>query len=66
MGDKYLALNLKQVRERNGYTRAELAKVSGVDRVTIYRAENALTDLKVSTVRALSDALDVRPGELLN
>ena len=57
--------NLRQIRENRVLSRKELARRSGVDESTIYRAERGQTKLRPSTVRKLARALDVPPGELI-
>ena len=58
--------NLRQIRENRVLSRKELARRSGVDESTIYRAERGQTKLRPSTVRKLARALDVPPSELIN
>ncbi len=56
--------NLRRIREAMALSRRELAKRSGVDESTIYRAEHGLTTLRPSTIQKLVSALEVSPFEL--
>ncbi|WP_083449843.1 helix-turn-helix domain-containing protein [Luteipulveratus mongoliensis] len=46
-------------------SQADLAAVSGIDRVRISRVERGLQDLGVVRVTALAAALDCVPGDLI-
>jgi transcriptional regulator with XRE-family HTH domain len=56
---------LKEVRERQLLTQAELAQRSGVAETTINRLENARHEARFSTVRKLAAALGVEPQVLM-
>ena len=56
---------LKATRERQFLTQADLAKRSGVSRVTINRIEQQLLEPRFSTIRKLARALKVEPAELV-
>ena len=56
---------LRTTRERQFLTQADLAKRSGVSRVTINRIEQQLLEPRFSTIRKLARALKVEPAELV-
>jgi transcriptional regulator with XRE-family HTH domain len=56
---------LRTVRERRAVTQAELAERARVNVTTISRAEQQAITPHASTVRALAQALDVTPAELM-
>lgn len=56
---------LKATRERQFLTQGDLAKRSGVSRVTINRIEHQLLEPRFSTIRKLARALKVEPAELV-
>lgn len=61
-----LGENLKSIREKKGYSKRYLAKISGVSRKTIEIIENKdSSNTKLSTIEALAKALDVPVKELL-
>lgn len=54
-----MKFNLKKVREEKGLSQTELAKISGVGRVTINRIENGeLQETTSGTLIKLAKALD--------
>jgi DNA-binding Xre family transcriptional regulator len=58
--------NLKLIRERKGYSKRYLAKISGISRKTIEFMENkTASNAKLSTIEALAKALDVSVNDLL-
>lgn len=58
--------NLKSIREKKGYSKRYLAKISGISRKTIEFIENkSANNAKLSTIEALAKALDVSVKELL-
>lgn len=57
--------NLSEIRKAKGLTQKELAKKSGVSRVTIANIERgAVTNLKISTMLSLANALGVTVEEI--
>ena len=57
--------NLSEVRKDKGLTREELAEKSGISRVTIANIERgAVTNLKISTMLSLANALDSTVEEI--
>ncbi len=56
---------LREERKRSRLTQEELARVSGVNRVTIARLEAGTTKAKPETTRKLARALKVKPEDLL-
>ena len=58
--------NLKSIREKKGYSKRYLAKISGISRKTIEFIENkSANNAKLSTIEALAKALDVSVKDLL-
>jgi len=55
---------LKELRERNLLTQAELGAAAGVSRDQVSRIERDEVDPRFSTIRKLARALDVNPSEL--
>ena len=55
---------LREERKRSRLTQEELARASGVNRVTIARLETSATRAKPETTRRLARALKVRPEDL--
>ncbi len=56
---------LREERKRSRLTQQELAKLSGVNRVTIARLETGASKAKLETTRRLARALKVRPEDLV-
>lgn len=58
-------IRIKERREALKMTQAELAEKSGLSRATISAIENnGLSDIKVSTLKALAEALRCKPHSL--
>ncbi|HEX5762019.1 MAG TPA: helix-turn-helix transcriptional regulator [Solirubrobacterales bacterium] len=57
---------LREARERLGLTQEEVAQRSGVHVTEISRMEAGKRDPKISTLRRLAEALEVKPGQLLD
>ncbi|HET6570921.1 MAG TPA: helix-turn-helix transcriptional regulator [Solirubrobacterales bacterium] len=57
---------LREARERLGLTQEEVARRSGVHVTEISRMEAGKRDPKISTLRRLANALEVKPGQLLD
>jgi transcriptional regulator with XRE-family HTH domain len=55
---------LKELRERNLLTQAELGAAAGVSRDQVSRIERDEVDPRFSTIRKLARALEVDPSEL--
>jgi len=55
---------LKELRERNLLTQAELGVAAGVSRDQVSRIERDEVDPRFSTIRKLARALNVDPTEL--
>jgi predicted transcriptional regulator len=56
---------LRKTREGQFLTQADLARRSGVSRVTINRIEQQLLEPRFSTIRKLARALKVEPAALV-
>jgi transcriptional regulator with XRE-family HTH domain len=59
------SLAVVRAREHKGWTQGELARASGLDRVTVANIERGASLGAISTLYRLSCALDVTPNELL-
>ncbi|HEU4600054.1 MAG TPA: helix-turn-helix transcriptional regulator [Solirubrobacterales bacterium] len=57
---------LRVARERLELTQEEVAQRSGVHVTEISRMEAGKRDPKISTLRRLAKALEVKPGQLLD
>jgi transcriptional regulator with XRE-family HTH domain len=58
---------LRHERELRALSRKDLADLSGVDEVTIYRLEQGRTlKARPSTVRKLASALNIEPAVLMS
>jgi transcriptional regulator with XRE-family HTH domain len=57
-------LNLRRLRLAHFLSQAELARRSSLHTLTISRLEAGRVKPSTRTVRALADALGIRPGEL--
>lgn len=58
--------HIKRIRQSKGLTLSELARRAGVSKSLISRVEAGAESLRVESVRAISDALEIPHGELLN
>lgn len=56
--------NLKRIREKRGYSQSTLAKMSGLSKKTIQRAENG-DNVSSETVKSIVAALDLKDGNAL-
>jgi transcriptional regulator with XRE-family HTH domain len=61
-----LGSNLRQARERLGLTQEQVAERSGVHATEVSRIEAGKRDPQVSTLRRLADAVEIKPGQLLD
>lgn len=57
--------NLQRIRRSAFLSQAELAKRSGVTKLTVSRIEHVGIRARLSTIRKLATALEVRPEELI-
>jgi transcriptional regulator with XRE-family HTH domain len=60
-----LGTNLRETRERLGLTQEQVAQRSGVHSTEVSRIEAGKRDPKVSTLERLAEAVEVKPGRLL-
>jgi transcriptional regulator with XRE-family HTH domain len=61
-----LGTNLREARERLGLTQEQVAERSGVHATEVSRIEAGKRDPQVSTLRRLAEAVEVKPGQLLD
>jgi transcriptional regulator with XRE-family HTH domain len=69
MNREYLqkfANNLKRMRKLKGLTQDDLGAVEGISRSTIGMVETAKTDITLSKIKIIAEALNVQPKELLD
>lgn len=57
--------DLKAIREAQGLTQDDIALVTGLNRVSIWRIEQGRQRLKSSTARMIADIYEVDLGELV-
>ena len=61
-----MSYNLKKIREAKGLTQSELAKKSGISRITINRIENgSQKDIMVGNLNKLAAALKCKVSDLI-
>lgn len=60
-----LAENVKRLRVEQGLSKISLSRMSGLSRPTIDRVEEGASDVMLSAVEQLADALCVEPTDLL-
>jgi transcriptional regulator with XRE-family HTH domain len=60
-----IALRLRELRDRKGWSQAELARRAGVHNSVVNRAERGETSLTLATLDKLAKALGVSPRSLL-
>ena len=65
MDQKNISLNLKRIREANGFTQADIADRAGISRVAYRNIENGSSIPKVSTLQNIAGAVDVKLQDLL-
>ena len=58
-------LRLRELRERQGWSQAELARRAGLHNSVVNRAERGESSLTLATLAKLARALRVPPRELL-
>ncbi len=61
----YLGKNLKELRTRAALTQAELAEKAGLTTAAVARIERDEAEPRMTTIRKLAGALDVKPVELV-
>lgn len=69
MNRQYLqkfAKNLKKIRKSKGITQDDLGAAEGISRSTIGMVETAKTDITLSKIKIIADALGVLPKDLLD
>lgn len=60
-----LKYNIKEIRKKKGISQWKLAEMSGIARATISKLENGKEiDVRISTLIALSRALNCAPSKL--
>lgn len=60
------ANNLKKIRKAKGMTQDDLGAIEGISRSTIGMVETAKTDITLSKIKIIADALKVSPKDLLD
>lgn len=65
MSEDIIKNNIKLFRKKRGLTQTELANILGISQVHLGRLENNSRSLDLELIGKLSEALDVKPYELL-
>ena len=60
-----LAINVKELRKKAGFTQEELAFKAGIDRTYASQIERAVANPSLGIICQIADALSCRPEELL-
>lgn len=60
------AKHLKELRAKNNLTQDDLASSEKISRSMISLLETARTDITLSKLKIIADALEIHPRELLN
>jgi transcriptional regulator with XRE-family HTH domain len=60
-----LAANVKRLRTERGLTQTQLARLIGVEKMTISLIENARSNLTLAVLENLAEQFDIPAGELL-
>lgn len=60
------AKNLKRMRKLKGLTQDDLGAAEGISRSTIGMVETAKTDITLSKIKIIAEAIGVHPKELLD
>lgn len=60
------ANNLKKLRKAKGFTQDDLGACDGISRSTIGMVETAKTDITLSKIKIIADAIGVLPKDLLD
>ena len=63
---KKFGLQLQRLRKEKNISQRELSYLSGIDHGKISRLENGKANLAVTTLMELAEALEIRPGKLLD
>ena len=63
---RVLARNVRRLREARGLSQGALAADAGIYQELVSRIENGAANPELDTLGKIADALDVRPGELLD
>lgn len=61
----YVGKNLKELRTLAALTQAELAEKAGLTTAAVARIERDEAEPRMTTIRKLAGALDVKPAELV-
>jgi transcriptional regulator with XRE-family HTH domain len=61
-----LGVNLRQARKKLDLSQEQVAERSGVHATEVSRIEAGKRDPRVSTVERLAQAVELRPGQLLD
>ena len=56
---------LRHIREQHGVSQRVLAKAAGITQAALFRLESGETDPRLSTLRAIAEALGVTVAEII-
>jgi transcriptional regulator with XRE-family HTH domain len=62
---KAVGQRIKAIRERKGITQDQLAEMTGLNRVHLYRLETGRQSMTLRTLKLIADTLDVRARDLI-
>lgn len=66
LGVGALGSNLRDARKKLGLTQEQVAERSGVHPTEVSRIEAGKRDPRVSTLKRLAEAVEVKPGQLVD
>ena len=66
MKNKELALRIKELRNRKGFSQEELSEKTGLSLRTVQRIENGETEPRGDSLKRLAMAFDVLPDEIID
>jgi transcriptional regulator with XRE-family HTH domain len=56
---------IRTLRRRKGITQDQLAELTGLNRVHLYRLENGRQSMTLNTLKIIADTLEVRVRDLI-
>jgi transcriptional regulator with XRE-family HTH domain len=63
--DKTVGATIQELRKKKGITQDQLAEMSGLNRVHLYRLESGRQSMTLRTLKILAEALGVKAAQLL-
>ena len=62
--EREVGRRIKAIRQRNGITQDQLADMTGLNRVHLYRLETGKQSMTLRTLKLIADSLGVRVRDL--